>query len=95
MLNKIPTISPSQVFGTLLQPAIFYIAMGVIVVLAFRFYEWILLRFHPNLKKHIGVILMERMMNHSQNFYQNHFTGSITNKINDVTNGIPSILNTI
>lgn len=95
ILNKIPTISPSQAFDTLLLPSTLYIAMGIIVVFTFRFYEWILLRFHPNLKKQIGVMLMGHMMNHSQNFYQNHFSGSIANKINDVTNGIPNILNTI
>ena len=95
ILNKIPTILPSQSFDFLLLPSTLYIIMSIIVVVAFRFYEWLLLRFHPNLKKHIGVILMGRMMNHSQHFYQNHFSGSIANKINDVTNGIPNILNTI
>lgn len=95
ILNKIPTILPSQAFDFLLLPSTLYIIMSIIVVVAFRFYEWLLLRFHPNLKKHIGGILMGRMMNHSQHFYQNHFSGSIANKINDVTNGIPNILNTI
>ncbi len=93
ILNKIATILPSQAFEVLLPQAIFYIFMSIIIVVVFRFYEWILLRFHPNLKKHIGVMLMGRMMNHSQNFYQNHFSGSIANKINDVSTGIPNILN--
>ena len=95
ILNKITMILPSQAFDALLLPTTLYIAMGVIVVITFRFYEWILLCFHPSLKKHIGVILMGCMMNHSQNFYQNHFSGSVANKINDVTNGIPNILNTL
>ena len=93
ILNEIPTILPSQAFDILLLPTTLYIVTTVIAVVTFRFDEWILLQFHPNLKKHIGVILMDRMMNHSQNFYQNHFSGSIANKINDVTNGIPNILN--
>ena len=93
ILNKIPNILPSQAFDVLLPQAIFYIFMSIVIVVVFRFYEWILLRFHPNLKKHIGVMLMGRMMNHSQNFYQNHFSGSIANKINDVSTGIPNILN--
>ena len=92
MLNKIHTVLPLQAFDFLLPEAIFYIATSIIIVVTFRFYEWLLLRFHPNLKKHIGIILMSRIMNHSQNFYQNHFSGSIANKINDVTSGIPTIL---
>lgn len=95
ILNKIPTIIPSQAFDTLLPPTALYIFMAVIIVITFRLYDWIILKFHPNLKKHIGVILMERMMDHSHSLYQNHLSGSIANKINDVTNGIPNILNVI
>ena len=94
ILNIIPTIVPSQAFDILLLPVSLYIATAITVVITFRFYEWILLRFHPVLKKHIGLILMNRMMYHSHSFYQNHFSGSITNKINDVTSGIPNILST-
>ena len=54
MLNKIHTVLPSQAFDVLLPQAIFYIFMSIIIVVIFRFYEWLLLRFHPNLKKHIG-----------------------------------------
>jgi ATP-binding cassette subfamily B protein len=93
ILNKIPNILPSQAFDVLIPQAILYIFMSIVIVIIFRFYEWILLYLHPNLKKHIGVMLMGRMMNHSQNFYQNHFSGSIANKINDVSIGIPNILN--
>ena len=57
MLNKIHTVLPSQAFDVLLPQAIFYIFMSIIIVVIFRFYEWLLLRFHPNLKKHIGVHL--------------------------------------
>lgn len=95
ILNSIQNIVPSQAFEILAVPVGLYIAMAIIVVITFRFHEWILLRFHPVLKKHIGLILMDRMMHHSQSFYQNNFSGSITNKINDVTSGIPNILNTL
>ena len=95
ILNSIQSIVPSQAFEILAMPAVLYIAMAIIVVITFCFHKWILLRFHPVLKKHIGLILMNRMMHHSQSFYQNNFSGSITNKINDVTSGIPNILNTL
>ena len=93
ILDKLSTIVPSQAPDILLLPVIFYIGIVIVVVITFRFYEWLLLCFHPNLKKHIGVTLMNRMMNHSHSFYQNHFSGSVASKINDVTNGIPDILN--
>lgn len=93
ILNKISKILPSQAFDFLLPHAMFYIFTSIVIVVIFRFYEWILLSFHPNLKKHVGIILMSRMMNHSQNFYQNNLSGSIANKINDVSTGIPNIIN--
>jgi ATP-binding cassette subfamily B protein len=95
MLNKISKVLPSQAFDALLPQVIFYIFMSIIIVVIFRFYEWLLLRLHPNLKKHIGILLMSRAMNHSQNFYQNHFSGSIANQINDVTNAVPNFLDTL
>jgi ATP-binding cassette subfamily B protein len=95
ILNKISKILPSQAFDVLLPQVIFYIFMSIVIVVVFRFYEWILLRFYPNLKKHIGVMLMSRMMNHSQNFYQNHLSGSVANKINDISTNIPNIINIV
>ena len=56
MLNKIHEVLPSQAFDVLLPQAIFYIFMSIIIVVTFRFYEWLLLRFHPNLKKHVHTI---------------------------------------
>jgi ATP-binding cassette, subfamily B, bacterial len=95
IFDKISAILPSQTLRILIVPVTLYIFMSIIIVVTFRFYDWIILLFHPNFKKNLGVMLMEHMMSHSQNFYQNNLSGSIVNKINDVSNGILIILNTI
>lgn len=95
ILNKIYTILPSQAFDVLMPYAIFYVFILIFTVFIFRFYELILLHLHSNLKRHIGIILVNRVINHSQNFYQNNYSGSIANKINDITNSIPNTLNII
>lgn len=95
IIDKISIIKPLQAFDMLSLPAFMYIGIGIISLVASRVYEWITSHFYPNLKKHIGVILMDRMMKNSHNFYQSHLSGNIVNKVNDVTIGIPTILNTL
>ncbi len=72
-----------------------YISIAVIIALVMRFYEWILLKFYPYFKKQISISLMTRILNHSNQFYQNNFSGSIANKISDVTDGIPNLLHNL
>ena len=92
ILNTVAAVTPSKAFQSLLVPTSLYIVMAVISAVIFRFHEWIALRVYPILKQQIGIILMDRMMSHSQSFYQDHFSGTITNKVNDITIGIPNIL---
>lgn len=92
ILNAISTISSSESFENLLEASILYVIVTAIYMVIFRFYDWILLWLNPELKKHIVIMLMSRLMNHSQSFYQDQFSGSIANKVNDISRGIPNIL---
>ena len=78
--ESIDTIIISQIW----QLALCYITLSVIIVVIFRFYDWVLLKLSSNLKRHIGIIIMQRMLQHSHSFYQNQLVGSVSNKINDV-----------
>lgn len=95
MLNKLAIIPSSQAFNSLAPLITLYIFIYIMMVSAFRFYDWIIFCFHPILKKHISTILIKRMMEHSPAFYQNYLSGSVANKINDITNSVPSIINTV
>ena len=61
-------------------------------VIIFRFYEWIIIQLRPTIKRHIILILMNKMMDHSHSFYQRQFSGSLTTRIIDIAKGIPDIL---
>ena len=95
MLNDLAIIPSSQAFSSLAPLITLYIFIYIIMVLAFRFYDWIIFCFHPILKKYISTMLIKRMMEHSPAFYQNYLSGSVANKINDITNSVPSIINTV
>ncbi len=95
IIDRIQTIVPAQAYSHLLWPAIAYVGLSGTVVFSFRIYEYVCLHLYPPLKAYIGEILMERMMYHSHQLYQNHFAGSLGNKIKDVMNGIRDLLEQI
>ncbi len=92
MLDKITSTEHSMLFSSLFFPVILYIFVSLNEVIVFRFYDFIWLKLKPNLQKYLGIRLINRMMEHSADLYQNHFAGSLVNKINDVIGGIPNII---
>ena len=69
-----------------------YLFSEFIYVSIFRLYDWIIIQLRPVLKKHICLVLMNRMMEHSHSFYQHQFAGSLTTRISDIVIGIPDVL---
>ncbi|AZL16120.1 ABC transporter ATP-binding protein [Rickettsiales endosymbiont of Stachyamoeba lipophora] len=92
IIDLLPIIDPQSSYSALVIPALCYIAMSALITIISRLYDFLSLKLYPPLKQHTGLILLERMSNHSYSFYQNHFAGSLTNKINDVMNGIPELI---
>ncbi len=92
ILNRAQSVESNAVFESLLWPAIFYIATSILMLVVFRLHDYIRLKFIPNIKKQIGLNLMDRMMDHSHNLYINSFSGNISNKINDIIISIPAII---
>ena len=91
-------VSGSINLGThrsLVVPAFLYLGMSALYLIAFRFYDYMWLKINSPLKSHIGCVLMERMMLHSHSLYQTQFSGDISNKINDIIEGVPDILKNI
>ena len=85
-------INAKMAIAELSGPAIFYCSMSLLIGVIFRLYDFIWLKLNPNLKRHIGNILMQKMMEHSQTLFQNHFAGNLANKIKDVMSSVPDLL---
>jgi ATP-binding cassette subfamily B protein len=56
-----------------------------------RIDDYLWLRMNSPLKKYIGDLLMYKMMGQSQSLIQEHFSGTLANKIKDVMSGIPDL----
>lgn len=96
MLNKVAEANNPNIVESLAYPAILYVATCFIVSTAYRFYDYfITIKMIPSLRKIIANDALSLLVNKSQHYYQNNFSGSLANKINDLTSNIPTILQII
>jgi ATP-binding cassette subfamily B protein len=82
----------NDIFNQLAALMGLYLLSECMYVIIFRFYDWIIIQLRPTIKRHIILILMNKMMDHSHSFYQRQFSGSLTTRIIDIAKGIPDIL---
>lgn len=92
IIDKTHHIENSLLIAELSKPAALYILMCILNVAVLRFYDYIWLHFKPHMQGYLTLQLMNKMINHPVSFYQDHFAGSLANKINDVMSGIPNII---
>lgn len=80
---------------------IFHEARLIIIILIFsiimpsiftRISDHIWANFLPKLRHHITHNSLSKLLNQSHNFFQNHFSGSIVNKVRDLFNSTPKII---
>lgn len=95
IMDRLVDLSPEKTLNALLLPVIAYLAMSVIVVINFRFQDYTWLKLNPPLKRHLGLILMDKMTNHSQSLFQDHFAGALGNRVKDVMSSVPDLLKLI
>jgi ATP-binding cassette subfamily B protein len=69
-----------------------YLISECVYVFIFRVYDFIIIKFRPTIKRHIGLVLMDNMMEHAHSFYQRQFAGSLTTRITDIIVGVPDII---
>lgn len=92
MVDRMSTAPLNEAYDALLLPASLYFSMLLVVVLAFRFYDYAWLNINPPMKRHVGSMLMDRMMQHAHHLFQDNLSGTLGNKIKDVMSGIPDLL---
>lgn len=84
-------MSRSEGLTVIMLPVTLYFVDAAIASLLFRLIDWIKVRSRPAFEADIGEFLCSYIAGHSHAFYQQHFAGSLTNKINDVARGIPDL----
>ncbi len=74
----------SKLISVIIIPAAIFIALPMIINIALRFFQYINLCLYPYIKASVGKDVFTYLLNHSHNFFQNTYTGSLTKKINDL-----------
>lgn len=92
IIDRMLSLPLHEAYEFLIAPALFYISVSFVFFIAMRLYDYVWLHINPPLKRHIGLILMERMTQHAHHLFQNTFSGSLGNKIKDVMSGVPDVL---
>lgn len=92
IIDKLPTLSKDDIVSGTVATAALYVLLTFLIVLLFRFYDYMWSIVNPGLKKYIGDRLMSRMMNHSHSLFQNNFAGALGNRIKDVMSSVPDLL---
>lgn len=92
MLDRINITAPGQIVHALGFLVGVYIAVSLFSSLVFRVWNLIRRNLVPRLKGNITEFMMRHMLKHSYSYYQNNFAGSLANKINDVSYGVPQIV---
>ena len=95
LLDKSMLATPEKAFSDLGPAALLFMFMTIFIRISYRFNDYIWLKLHPNLRKMMTLKLIDKMMNQSHHFYQNHFAGNLSNKIKDVMNGVPTLILTV
>lgn len=93
MINRLAVCSRGDIFSVLWQPASLYLLSYLILSLAFLLHTYAVdMYMVPRLRKMIAKDAVEKLLGKSYQFYQDHFSGSVSNRINDLTRSIPDML---
>ena len=68
---------------SLILPGTLYISLSIITNLSFRLYDYVNLRLYPEIKSFFDTELLAYVLNHSYSFFQNTYTGALTQRIAD------------
>jgi ATP-binding cassette, subfamily B, bacterial len=91
IVNRIEN-TQGDVFHGAFWPAIGYVSLIFFLIVSFRLYGYFVeIKMIPSLRRRIATFSFDHLLNQSHTFYQNNFAGSLSNKINDLIQNVPTI----
>ncbi len=95
LIDKISSLPHEEIFSGIWPTALFFIILTILPGFVWRIadYGWAFLT--PLIKKKIMIESTQAMLAKSQNFYQNNQAGACANRIRELSNNTPRLLQTI
>lgn len=91
ILDSATLATTTNVYDELQYFIMLFCAFQIMVIASYRIYDRVVPFLMIYIRKHVGEILIDRIMMHSHGFYQRYFSGAIANKVNDLLKTLPSI----
>ena len=95
LVDKLATTPHEQIIAEIWPVALLLIVLTLLPGLIWRLADFSWMNLTPAMKKKITSESMDYAMQHSHNFFQNNFSGSIANKVRDLASSTPSMLSKI
>ncbi len=93
ILNKVAEGSAENIFSYLAVPAISYALMSLLAPVFFRLHGYFVeIQMTPRLRERISNEALSDLLDQSHSYYQRSYSGSLANKINDLMNHVPLII---
>jgi len=93
ILNRLAEGSQSEIFADLMIPIVLYLGLYILLTTSFRLYGYFVeIKMIPHLRGKIANEALEQLVDKSHNYYQNNFSGSLANKVNNLTSAVPDII---
>lgn len=85
----------SEVWGALQYPVLFGLFFWMAIEGGFRLQGWVLARTIPRLEADIRMGMFDHIQRHSPKYFNEHFAGSLANKITDMTTQASTIVQSL
>ena len=94
MIDKLAIVPKENLTAEITPIAILLIILTILPGFIWRISDFAWMKMAPLLRKKITVDNMEYLMKHSHNFFQNNFSGALTNRVKELAHSSHSILET-
>lgn len=93
LLNCMAEQGVADLFIHVVVPAGAYIGVTFFVSTMWRLYDYfVAIKMIPSLRERLANDALGNLLDKSHAYYQNNFSGSLSSKINDLTSGVPELL---
>jgi ATP-binding cassette subfamily B protein len=93
IIDRASTSAADNLFRNVATPTISYVLILLLLECIVRLYNYFFeIKMIPNLRKNIVESSIAILLDQDNSYYQNNFSGSLANKVNDLTNYIPDIV---
>lgn len=85
----------SSAWDVLKNPILFGVSLWMVIEISFRLQRFLLAKAIPQIESNIRMHMFDYIQHHSPGYFNQHFSGSLANKITDMTTQISIILETL